>query len=280
MTATAQTVIGKFVTYDELERDLKKGRRQIQRLIRDGKFPEPCFYFGQTPMWKVQRVVDHLGGSEGVRSNFDLETPTELEEAARNLMASALALRTGKAVNPDNLSVHLMRNLDPDEFVEAETEEHRVRAAYLAQLDPEQAMVVVAALFPQLRKRMQLIADAKLRQTLSDEQQIQVDFSLISNFLTLFELASRLTEHGLEPSFGQTTHERVAEFDLGRSIVLAAWMFPSLRTLFLESAQTSSDKLLLSDPVQLHEAVKAALNDKDWELKRAEFSARQRGSLP
>ena len=109
---------------------------------------------------------------------------------------------------------------------------------------------------------------------MNDPGQLEIDFGIISTFLTLFELGTRLTADGMRLRTGQTALERLAEFDQGRAFVLSAWLFPALLPLILQGAKPA-DRDAFSDPARLRDLAMAALDDDKWAKKQAELLARQ-----
>ena len=120
--------------------------------------------------------------SLGVTNPEDLE-PDELEDQALDLAAQALSKRTGKSVDPSDLSLQLTQRLTGEDFVSFETKEHQGRVAYLAQLTDEQAAVVAATLLPQLRTALMDAASPRAREAMNDPGLLEIDFKMISDFL-------------------------------------------------------------------------------------------------
>lgn len=133
------------------------------------------------------------------------------------------------------------------------------------------SLAVVATLLPQLRPVLMKTASPRSRAVLKDAKLIDGNFKLISDFLALFEMQTRLTEQGLRFSAGQTVFERLADFGQGRSMVLSAWLFPELRQIYADSVG-EGDRPIFSDEQTLRQHAMAALNDDKW----AEFCAAQR----
>ena len=174
-------------------------------------------------------------------------SPYQLEDEARHLTALALSKRTGMAVDPAEVALNPTRRLTAEQFAQLEMEAHELRAAYLAQLPDDQALLVVAALLPQLRPTLHRVASANVQAALADERLIDINFKLISDFLTLFELRTRLAYSGLALASGQSLFERFAEFDEGRAFIISVWLFPALLPIILRGA-SASDRALFLDP--------------------------------
>ena len=187
------------------------------------------------------------------------------------LVHGFLSSHIAKPVDPKALELRQMRRLTEDEFAFAETEDHRIRADYLSRLTVDEALAVVATLLPQLRPVLMRTASPRSRAVLKDAKLIDGNFKLISDFLTLFEMQTRLTEQGLRFSAGQTIFDRLAEFNSGRAMVLSAWLFPELRQIYAESVD-EGDRPIFSDGETLRQHAMAALNDDKW----ADFCAEQR----
>ena len=205
------------------------------------------------------------------RGSADDLSPDEVEYQVRIYAAEALSSHIGKPVDPKALELRQMRRLTEDEFAFAETEDHRIRADYLSRLTVDEALAVVATLLPQLRPVLMRTASPRSRAVLKDAKLIDGNFKLISDFLTLFEMQTRLTEQGLRFSAGQTVFERLAEFNSGRAMVLSAWLFPERRQIYADSVD-EGDRPIFSDGETLRQHVMAALNDAKW----ADFCAEQR----
>ena len=204
------------------------------------------------------------------RGSADDLSPDEVEYQVRIYAAEALSSHIGKPVDPKALELRQMRRLTEEEFAVAETEDHRIRADYLSRLTVDEALAVVATLLPQLRPVLMKTASPRSRAVLKDAKLIDGNFKLISDFLTLFEMQTRLTEQGLRFSAGRTLFERLAEFGQGRSMVLSAWLFPELRPIFATSV-SEADRSIFIDEATLRQHAMAALNDDKW----AEFCAEQ-----
>ena len=114
---------------------------------------------------------------------------------------------------------------------------------------------------------------------MNDPSLLEMDFRFISDFLTVFELGTRLTADGMQLPSGQTALERLAEFDQARAFVLSAWLFPELLPFFLHSVKPAAHDLF-ANPDLLHEAAMAALDDDKWAKKQTELLARERGTPP
>ena len=265
-----------FVGYVEVEAALGVSRRTVERMVREGKFPMPVQLTPNRVGWKVETVTAWLDerskglAARSVAHPQDLE-PDELEDQARIYAAQAISKRTGKPVDPAALALHATRRLTEEEFSVLETEEHRIRADYLSRLTLEQALVVVAVLLPQLRPVFMKTTSPRARAVLKDAKLVDINFKLVSDFLTLFELQTRLTEAGLRFSGGQTIIDRLAEFGSGRAMVLSAWLFPELRPIYADSVG-ALDRPIFSDEETLRQLAMATLNDDKW----AEFCAEQK----
>ena len=166
-----------LVGYAEIEKASKVSRSTIERAWRgpwdDG---EPQFRkpgkIGSRSLWTAGDVNDWLLArarwQTGVITNLarvsvdDLE-PEQLEDQALDLAAQALSKRTGISVDPQDVSLHLMQRLTGDDFIALQTQEHSGRAAYLAQLPVDQAVVVAATLLPQLRPALMAAASPRAR---------------------------------------------------------------------------------------------------------------------
>ena len=135
----------------------------------------------------------------------------------------------------------------------------------------EQALVVVAVLLPQLRPVLMKTVSPRARAVLKDAKLVDINFKLVSDFLTLFELQTRLTDAGLRFSGGQTIIDRLAEFGSGRAMVLSAWLFPELRPIYADSVR-EEDRPIFSNEETLRQHAMATLNDDKW----AEFCAEQK----
>ena len=131
--------------------------------------------------------------------------------------------------------------------------------------------MVVAVLLPQLRPVFMKTTSPRARAVLKDAKLVDSNFKLVSDFLTLFELQTRLTDAGLRFSGGQTIIDRLAEFGSGRAMVLSAWLFPELRPIYADSVG-EMDRPIFNDEETLRQHAMATLNDDKW----AEFCAEQR----
>ena len=67
--------------------------------------------------------------------------------------------------------------------------------------------------------------------------------------------------------------ERFAHFGEGRAVVLAAWLFPSLRPLFADGAEDEGARELFQSPEALRELGSLALHDDDWNEAEAKLLA-------
>ena len=266
----------RYVGVQEVCAALGVSKSTLDRLRRHGEFPPHQQLSPGRVGWPVEVIEQHLMAqarsvaSHSVSNPDDL-SPDELEDQARIYAAQAISKRTGNPVDPAALALHATRRLTEGDFTALETEEHRFRADYLSRLTVDQALVVVAVLLPQLRPVLMNTASPRARAVLKDAKLVDTNFKLVSDFLTLFELQTRLTDAGLQFSGGQTVLDRLAEFGSGRAMVLSAWLFPELRPIYADSVG-EMDRPIFSDEETLRQHAMATLNDDKW----AEFCAEQR----
>ena len=277
-----QQQLPQYIGYEGLAQALGVSPSTVRRKVRRSELPGPKEVSPNRRGWRIDelalRYPDKFGQlvANGVSDPKDLP-PDELENQASDLAAQAHAKRTGETVEPRDIALHYSPPISVEAFIAAELAEHKGRSEYLAQLPRDQAMMVVAALLPQLRPDLVKIADPDIGDALKGTGPIDVDFNDVSEFLRLFELKTRLVENGLRLPDGQTALERFAEFGLTRTSVLSAWLFPALLPLILQSMKSANDRELFANPDRLHALAMVALNDDKWTKKQAEILARQRG---
>ena len=274
-----RTPLPRYVGYAQIEEHFLIDRRSVQRLRRDGRFPQSVtatpgkngraiFLLDDVLRWDAERGQ---GLAKSAVTNPDDLSPDEIEYQVRICAAEALSSHIGKPVDPKALELRQTRRLTEGEFAVAETEDHRIRADYLSRLTVDEALAVVATLLPQLRLVLMKTASPRSRAVLKDAKLIDINFKLICDFLTLFEMQTRLTEQGLRFSAGQTIFDRLAEFNSGRAMVLSAWLFPELRQIYADSVDEADQSIFLDEEI-LGQHAMAALNDAKW----ADFCAEQR----
>ena len=275
----------KLVGYAEVMKASGVSRSTLERASRgpwdDGepRLPKPG-KIGSRSVWMTSEVNGWLLArarwQSGVVSNLargsaDDLSPDEVEYQVRIYAAEALSSHIGQPVDPNALELRATRALTEGEFTVLEKESHRILADYLSRLTVDQALTVVATLLPQLRPVLMKTASPRSRAALKDATLIDTNFKLVSDFLTLFELQTRLGEQGLRFSGGQTIFDRLAEFGSGRAMVLSAWLFPELQPIYADSVG-EMDRPIFSDAETLRLHAMAALNDDKW----ASFCAEQR----
>ena len=287
MTASSQTAqeLEPLVGYAEIARKSSVSRSTIERAWRgpwkevEPRLPAPGKVRGRA-VWRLSVVeawrvacfsYDRAAIRDCAVTNPDDLSPDEVEYQVRIYAAEALSSHIGHPVDPKALELRQTRRLTQDEFTVLETEDHRLRADYLSRLTVDQALTVVATLLPQLRPVLMKTASPRSRAALKDATLIDTNFKLVSDFLTLFELQTRLGEQGLRFSGGQTIFDRLADFGSGRAMVLSAWLFPELRPIYADSVG-EMDRPIFSDAETLRLHAMAALNDDKW----ASFCAEQR----
>ena len=209
----------------------------LDRMRRDGRFPPHEQLSPNRVGWPEEVILVHLAAQARSVTSLSVTNPEDLSEVelhdqARAFAAQAHSKRTGTEVDPEKLSLHLTEKLSPEVFVALELEAHRIRAAYLSELPVDKAMLIVCVLLPQLQDHLAKVASSDLRQALNGPDPIDIDFTLISGFLRLFELQIRLSEIGMREPSHQSVLEELSEFEPTRAFILAAWMFPALRPAF------------------------------------------------
>ena len=277
-----QQQLPQYIGYEGLARTLGVSLSTIRRKVRRSELPKPKELSPNRRGWRIDELAqlypDKFGQlvANGVSDPKDLP-PDELEDQARDLAAQAHSKRTGQAVDRRDIGLHYSPPESVDDFMAAVLTDNKVQVEYLAQLPRDQAMMVVAAMLPQLRPDLEKIADPAVSAALKKPGPIDVDFEHIFGFLRLFELKSRLVDNGLGMLPGQTVFDRFADFSLSRASVLSAWLFPALLPPFLQNVKSAADREILSDPDRLRELALAVLSDDKWEKAQAGILARQRG---
>ena len=276
-----QQQLPQYIGYEGLAQALGVSPSTVRRKVRRSELPGPKEVSPNRRGWRIDelalRYPDKFGQlvANGVSDPKDLP-PDELKNQASDLAAQAHAKRTGEAVDRRDIRLHDSPPVSVDDFMAAALADHNVQVAYLAQLPRDQAMMVVAALLPQLRPDLAKTADPAVSAEPKKPGPIDVDFEHILGFLRLFKLKSRLVENGLGMLPGQTVFERFAEFSHGRASVLCAWLFPALLPLFLQNVNSAADREILSDPDRLRELALAVLSDDQWAKIQARILDRQR----
>ena len=258
-----------FVGYAEVGAALGVSRRTVERMVREGKFPMAVQLTPNRVGWKVETVTAWLEDrSKGLVAHAvahpeDLK-PEQLEDQARDLSAQALSKRTGMPVDPANLSLQLTQQLTADEFHALEIKEHQFRIAFLRHLPPDDAAVVVAFLMPQLRSTLLSSNDSDIHEAVSDAKELPVHFRIVSDFLRLFELETRLLENGLTVPSGKSVLDHLAGLDAERATIVAAWMFPAMRPFIVVADGKGDDQRIFPNATELGERAMAALCDNRW----------------
>ncbi len=140
----------------------------------------------------------------------------------------------------------------------------------MRQLPEPEAIAIVTVLLPQLVPVLDKAAAGDNRAVIAADDRGAMLFDQVCSFLALFELATELSGKGLRFDASQTITERLAGFDVGRASVLAAWLFPPLRQLYIDGASGAADRALFSKRNQLADIAMAALDDARWSSLQAE----------
>jgi predicted DNA-binding transcriptional regulator AlpA len=269
--------VQRFVGRAEVAEALSVSVKTLDRMVADGRFPRPVRLSPNRVGWAVETVNGHLlSRIEGVTklavTDPDKLAPDELEDKARELAAAALSQRAGKLVDASALSLHLTQQLTAGEFVELEREEHRTRAAGLAQLPGLDAAVVAAALLPSLTP---VLAQGlpELQAMLDDPDGLRVPFRHATDFLRLLELAARLSDEGMRVPANTSVLEHLAGFDSGRAMLVAARLFPSIRAIV--APKSEADRQIFEDDDLFEAFAMDALDDTRWPEAEARLLAGQ-----
>ena len=184
--------LDRFVGYAEILEAYPVSKSTIERAWRgpwkDGepRLPKPGKARGRAvwPGTAVNAWGRQLFGQILERSASRLEhlaqadpanlAPEELEEQALNFAAQALTKRTGQEVATDDLSLHLIQELTLEQFALLEHEELQIRSEYLARLPLDSAIVLAAAMLPQLRAELAKAASPELSDRMADQKLIEV----------------------------------------------------------------------------------------------------------
>ncbi len=259
--AAKSNPLPQYVGYDEIEAHLLMDRRTVQRLKRAGLFPQSVsatpgkngaalFLLSEVLEWDRRR-------REGlVRSSFSMPPnlpPQEVDARLRQLAADAFMKKTGQTIEPEQFSLDPI--LDEASARKMLTEHQRMLIAGLAALPTQIALALVHALLPQLQPFLDT--------NLEGPDSYSLDFGQLRQVLDVIELGLQLKDDGLEFAARQPILERLSEFEQERALVVAAWLFPSLRKLIAESA-TEGDSRALSDPAAVKDLALTALDDDLW----------------
>ena len=274
MSIDKHTGLPSLLGYTELEEHYGWKQRTLQDWVRKGKLVRPGIYPGGRAAWHLEdilRLVDSLrprlvGAS--VTDPAQLQ-PEQLEDQARDLSAQALSKRTGMPVDPSNLSLQLTQQLTADEFQALEIKEHQFRIAFLRYLPPDKAAVVVAFLMPQLRSTLLSSSDPDIREAVSDAKELPAHFRIVSDFLRLFELETRLLENGLTVPSGKSVLDHLAGLDAERATIVVAWLFPAMRPFIVVADGRGDDQRIFTDDAELGQRAMAALSDDRWAAWKA-----------
>ena len=162
----------KLVGYKQLRELYGWPKRTIQEWIRARKFPKALNLPGRDNYWALDDIISWLKGDlarVAVSRPEDLSLE-EVEDTALALVVKSIENKTGKAVDPAKLSVHVTRELSWDEFVALEADEYRLLSAALANLSPGQAAFIAGTILPQLRATLTASPDETIQKVVAGRE--------------------------------------------------------------------------------------------------------------
>ena len=183
----------KLVGYKQLRELYGWPKRTIQEWIRARKFPKPLNLPGRDNYWALDDIISWLKGDlarVAVSRPEDLSLE-EVEDTALALVVKSIENKTGKAVDPAKLSVHVTRELSWDEFVALEADEYRLLSAALANLSPGQAAFIAGTILPQLRATLTASPDEDIQKAFAGREMPMDSVRPLSEFLRLIGLTAR-----------------------------------------------------------------------------------------
>ena len=122
---------------------------------------------------------------------------------------------------------------------------------------------------PQLRSTLLSSSEPDIRKAVSDAKKLPAHFRIVSDFLRLFELETRLLENGLTVPSGKSVLDHLAGLDAERATIVVAWLFPAMRPFIFVADGSGDDQRIFTDDAELGQRAMAALSDDRWAAWKA-----------